>query len=116
MMAIFRNRNFSLIWFAGLISIMGNWIIMVALPYHIYKVTGSALATSAWLMAYILPGVLFSSVAGVFVDRWDRKKTMVFTNFLQMLVILNPTSRARQCCRDSRRTDTCAGRRRSSAR
>jgi len=88
MMAIFRNRNFSLIWFAGLISIMGNWIIMVALPYHIYNVTGSALATSAWLMAYILPGVLFSSVAGVFVDRWDRKKTMIFTNFLQMLVIL----------------------------
>jgi MFS family permease len=67
---------------------MGNWIIMVALPYHIYNVTGSALATSAWLMAYILPGVLFSSVAGVFVDRWDRKKTMIFTNFLQMLVIL----------------------------
>ena len=88
MMAIFRNRNFSLIWFAGLISIMGNWIIMVALPYHIYNVTGSALATSAWLMAYILPGVLFSSVAGVFVDRWDRKKTMIFTNLLQMLVIL----------------------------
>jgi len=88
MMAIFKNRNFSLIWFAGLISIMGNWIIMVALPYHIYNVTGSALATSAWLMAYILPGVLFSSVAGVFVDRWDRKKTMVFTNLLQMLVIL----------------------------
>jgi len=69
MMAIFRNKNFSLIWFAGLISIMGNWII-------------------AWLMSYILPGVLFSSVAGVFVDRWDRKKTMIITNFLQMLVIL----------------------------
>jgi len=88
MMSIFRNRNFSLIWFAGLISIMGNWIIMVALPYHIYNVTGSALATSAWLMASILPGVLFSSVAGVFVDRWDRKKTMIFTNLLQMLVVL----------------------------
>ena len=88
MMAIFRNRNFSLIWFAGLISIMGNWILMVALPYHIYKVTGSALATSAWLMASILPGVLFGSVAGVYVDRWDRKKTMIFTNLLQVLVIL----------------------------
>jgi MFS family permease len=88
MMAIFRNRNFSLIWFAGLISIMGNWILMVALPYHIYKVTGSALATSAWLMASILPGVLFSSIAGVFVDRWDRKTTMIITNFLQMLTIL----------------------------
>jgi MFS family permease len=88
MLALFRNKNFSLLWVAGLVSIMGNWILMVALPYHIYNVTGSALATSAWLMAYILPGVLFSSVAGVFVDRWDRRKTMIFVNFLQMLTIL----------------------------
>ena len=87
MIATFRNRNFSLLWLAGLISLMGNWILIAALPFHIYAVTDSALATSAWLMAYILPGVLFSSVAGVFVDRWDRRQTMIIVNLLQMLVI-----------------------------
>jgi predicted MFS family arabinose efflux permease len=87
MIATFRNRNFSLLWLAGLISIMGNWMLIAALPFHIYSVTGSALATSAWLMAYILPGVLFSSVAGVFVDRWDRRKMMVSVSLLQMMVI-----------------------------
>jgi predicted MFS family arabinose efflux permease len=66
---------------------MGNWMLLVAIPFHIYAVTNSALATSAWLMAYILPGVLFGSVAGVFVDRWDRRKTMIAINLLQMLTI-----------------------------
>lgn len=87
MINTFRNRNFSLLWLAGLISMMGNWMLLVAIPFHIYAVTNSALATSAWLMAYILPGVLFGSVAGVFVDRWDRRKTMVAINLLQMLTI-----------------------------
>ena len=83
----FRNRNFSLLWLAGLVSLLGNWMLIAALPFHIYAVTGSALATSAWLMAYILPGVLFGSVAGVFVDRWDRRRTMLIVSVLQMLVM-----------------------------
>ncbi|MCP5098303.1 MAG: MFS transporter, partial [Chloroflexi bacterium] len=87
MIATFRNRNFSLLWLAGLISLMGNWMLIAALPFHIYAVTGSALATSGWLISYILPGVLFGSVAGVFVDRWDRRKTMIIVNLLQMLIM-----------------------------
>ncbi len=87
MIATFRNRNFSLLWTAGLISLIGNWMLLAALPFYVYKLTGSALATSGLLMAMILPGVLFSSVAGVFVDRWDRKRTMVVVNLLQMAVI-----------------------------
>ncbi len=87
MITTLRNRNFSLLWLAGLISIMGNWMLIVALPFHIYAVTGSALATSAWIMAHILPGVLFGSMAGVFVDRWDRRKTMIAISLLQALTI-----------------------------
>ena len=77
MLATLRNRNFSLLWTAGLISLIGNWMLIAAIPFHVYDVTGSALATSGWLIAYILPGIFFSSIAGVFVDRWDRRKTMI---------------------------------------
>ncbi len=87
MIATLRRRNFSLLWLAGLISLMGNWMLIVALPYHVYAVTGSALATSGWLIAHILPGVLFGSMAGVFVDRWDRRKTMIAISLLQALTI-----------------------------
>jgi len=87
MMTTLRNRNFALLWTAGLISLIGNWMLVAALPFYVYEVTGSALATSAWLFAYILPGVLFSSVAGVFVDRWDRRRTMIGVNLLQAAII-----------------------------
>jgi predicted MFS family arabinose efflux permease len=39
-------------------------------------------------VAKMLPGVLFGSVAGVFVDRWDRRRTMVFANLLMALSML----------------------------
>lgn len=87
MIATLRNRNFSLLWTAGLISLIGNWMLIAALPFYIYEVTESALATSGWLIAYIVPGVLFGSVAGVFVDRWDRRKTMIGVSLLQAAVI-----------------------------
>ena len=66
---------------------MGTWMLLAALPFYIYRETGSALMTSALLMAYIAPGVLFGSVAGVFVDRWDRKRVLVIGNLLQAAII-----------------------------
>ncbi len=88
MLQTLKERNFALLWTGGLISLIGNWILVAAMPFHIYQVTNSALATSAWLMAYIAPGVILGSVAGVFVDRWDRKRTMVITSFMQAAIIL----------------------------
>ena len=88
MFAVLRQRNFALLWFAGFISTTGDWALNVALPFYVYQMTGSALATSLMFMARTLPGVLLGSVAGVFVDRWDRKKTMVVVNLLATLLVL----------------------------
>ena len=74
MLATLRNRNFSLLWLGGLISLSGNWMLLTALPFYVYQLTGSALATSGLMMAYIAPGIVFGSVAGVLVDRWDRRR------------------------------------------
>jgi predicted MFS family arabinose efflux permease len=88
MLQTLKHRNFALLWTGGLISLIGNWILIAAMPFHIYAVTDSALLTSAWLMAYIAPGVIFGSVAGVFVDRWDRKRTMVVASLMQAAILL----------------------------
>lgn len=88
MIATLQNRNFALLWTGGLISMIGNWILIAAMPFHIYTLTESALATSGFLIAYLIPGILFASVAGVFVDRWDRKRTMLITSLVQAAVIL----------------------------
>src|SRR5690348_16964991 len=88
MLATLRQRNFGLLWAAGLISLAGDWMLRIALPIYVYQLTGSALATSSMLIAGMLPDLLFGSIAGVFVDRWDRKRTMVICNLLLAIGLL----------------------------
>ena len=88
MFTLLRQRNFALLWFGGLISIMGDWVLGVALPFFVYQASGSTVATAVMVAAELLPRLLFGSIAGVFVDRWDRKKIMVITSLGQGLVIL----------------------------
>ncbi|WIG60829.1 MAG: putative MFS-type transporter [Ktedonobacterales bacterium] len=88
MIATLRQRNFALLWFGGLISITGDWVLMVGLPIYVFLLTHSVLATSLMYLAGRAPSVLLASLAGVFVDRWDRKRTMVITNVLLALALL----------------------------
>ncbi|MFL5803327.1 MAG: MFS transporter [Roseiflexaceae bacterium] len=88
MLATLRQRNFALLWFGGLISLAGDWMLNIALPIYVYTLTGSALATGGMLIARIIPNLLLGSVAGVFVDRWDRRHTMIVANLLMALALL----------------------------
>lgn len=88
MLAVLRQRDFLLLWSGGVLSVIGDYFLFVALPFFVYERTGSALATGAMFVAETLPRLLFGSVAGVFVDRWDRKKTMVLSDLSRALILL----------------------------
>jgi MFS family permease len=88
MLSILRQRNFALLWFAGLISETGDWLLAIGLPVYVYTLTGSALQTSGLFIAEFLPAVVLGSLAGVFVDRWDRKRTMIVASALQALLLI----------------------------
>ena len=88
MIATLRQRDFSLLWFGGVLSVIGDFFLFIALPFFVYERTGSVLATGAMFAAETLPRLLFGSVAGVFVDRWDRKKTMVLADLSRALILL----------------------------
>jgi predicted MFS family arabinose efflux permease len=77
-----RAPDLRLLLGAGLVSMTGDWLLGVGLAYSVYALTGSTLASAAALLSAYVPQVLVGSVAGVFVDRWDRKRTMVVTNLL----------------------------------
>lgn len=81
-LGLLLRRDFALLWWSGLISITGSWMLAIALPIHVYQLTGSAIATSGALIAATAPRLLLGSVAGAFVDRWDRRTTMVVGNVL----------------------------------
>ena len=88
MLATLRQRNFALLWLGGLISLTGDWVLAIGLPIYVYLLTRSVLALSIALLASSLPNIVLGSIAGVFVDRWDRKQTMVITNLLMGVVLL----------------------------
>jgi MFS family permease len=88
---VLLQRNFGLLWIGGLISAIGDWVLFIALPFYVFQMTGSALATGGLFIAQALPRVVLGSVAGVFVDRWDRRRTMIAADLLRtglMLLLL----------------------------
>ena len=75
--AIFRNRNFSLMWTGQLISTMGTALTSLAASIYVFRLTDSASSVGLMLMATAAPSLLVGLFAGVFVDRYDRKKIMI---------------------------------------
>ena len=83
-----RNGNFARLWTGGLISQAGDWVLLIGLPIYVYILTRSLLATSITFAAGIVPQIALGSVAGVFVDRWNRKWTLVVANLLLAVALL----------------------------
>src|SRR5258708_11573580 len=90
MIATLRQRNFALLWLATLISRAGDWVLSVGLPIYVFLLTRSVLATSIMVLAGQAPGILLGSVAGIFVDRWSRQRTLVVVSALLAAGLLPP--------------------------
>lgn len=88
MFALFRDRNFVLWWLGGRISIMGDYILIAALPFYVFSVSKSVPATALIFMAQMLPPIVLGSVVGVYVDRWDRRRTMIMAELVLATVLL----------------------------
>ena len=90
--AIFRNRNFSLMWSAQLISTIGSALTSLAASILIFRLTGSALSVGLMLMATAAPSLIVGLVAGAYVDRADRKRILIIADVIRgVLVVLIPT-------------------------
>src|ERR1700677_2407329 len=72
-----RIRDFRLLWAGGLVSSLGSWLLVVAVPAHILMATGSLRDTGLSLAAAYLPQLVLGPVAGVLADRVDRRRLMI---------------------------------------
>ena len=88
MFAIFRKRDFSLMWSAQLVSTIGEALTDLAAAILIFRITGSALAVGAVLMVTAIPTLLFGLFAGVVVDRFDKKRILLLANLLRGFIVL----------------------------
>jgi CRP-like cAMP-binding protein/predicted MFS family arabinose efflux permease len=90
-LSVFRNRNFTWLWSGQLVSTIGDSLMSLAASIFIFRETGSALSVGLMLVATSAPSLLVGLVAGVYVDRMDRKRIMIVANLLQgVLVVLIP--------------------------
>jgi len=82
-LAVFRNRPFLLLWLAQASTQIGGNMVIFGLTVIITKSTDSTSAVAALILTFLVPAVLFSAVAGVFVDRLDRRLVLIVTNILR---------------------------------
>ena len=88
MFTTLHQRNFALLWLSGLISTMGDWVLNIGLPIYVYLLTRSVLALSISVLLTSIPNIVLGSIAGVFVDRWNCKRTLITVNLLLALGLL----------------------------
>ena len=86
---VLRNRNFFLLWLGQLISQLGDRLGQMALIAFVYlKAPGSAIEIAKILSFTIIPVFLIGPLAGVYVDRWDRRRTMYACDLSRAALVL----------------------------
>jgi MFS family permease len=82
-----RIRDFRLLWSGSVISALGTWLLVLAIPAHVLLVTGSLRDTGLTLAAQYLPVLILGPVAGVITDRCDRRRLMIATNLFRAAAV-----------------------------
>jgi MFS family permease len=84
-LATLRHRNFQLLWLGQLISAVGDQMQIVAIAWHVYLLTGSALDVGIIGVFRLLPFIVLSLLGGAFADVADRKKIILVAALVQLV-------------------------------
>lgn len=81
----FRSRNYRLFFGGQMVSLIGTWMTSVATSWLVYRLTGSAWLLGVVAFAGQVPSFVLGPVGGIFVDRFDKRKLIMWTQALAML-------------------------------
>src|SRR5438045_7124135 len=90
--SVLRHTGFRNLWAGQIVSQVGDYVAflatMVVVSGFSTDVQSTTLAVSGMLVAQSLPRLLFGLPAGVFVDRWDRRRTMIASDVIRAALTL----------------------------
>ena len=79
-------KKFFILWSSQAASQFGSYIVDFALIWYLTRETGSATILATSTIARLGPGILLGPLIGPLIDRWDRKKTMIFSDLISTLL------------------------------
>lgn len=80
-----RHRNYRLFFTGQSISLVGTWITRLATSWLVYRLTDSAFLLGLVGFCSQIPMLFLGPIAGVYVDRWDRHRVLVWTQALSLV-------------------------------
>lgn len=83
-----KYPNFRYFWFGMCVSTIGTWMQNIAQPWLAYSLTNSPLLLSLVGTLQFLPVMLFSLFAGVYVDRFSKKKVLIVTQSALLMITM----------------------------
>ncbi|MGE5244034.1 MAG: MFS transporter [Betaproteobacteria bacterium] len=84
MLAAFSYRDFRVQWFGACTSSIGTWVQITAQNWLVLSLTGSAFFLGLDAFLQQLPIMLFTLIGGVLADRYDRRRTLIASQYIQM--------------------------------
>ena len=85
---ILKNRSFLAVWLGNCVSELGGAFGTVCNSILIFQLTGSGLALGSMWILYYVPSLLVQLWIGPFIDRWSRKKILVFSQWMRASLFL----------------------------
>ncbi len=82
------NANFRKLWFAQIISEIGDWFFTVAVYSLLYELTGSAKSLALAFVLGVLPQAVAAPMAGAINDRISRKRVMIFADLCRAVIVI----------------------------
>lgn len=86
--SVFKSRPFSLLMISEFFSQLAFNMQHFVLIFVIYELTRSNTAISGVILSFTIPAVLLSIVSGVYVDRWNKKRVLFFTNLIRGILLI----------------------------
>jgi len=83
-----KQKNFRYFWIGMCVSTIGTWMQNIAQPWLAYSLTKSPLLLSLIGALQFTPMLLFSLFAGVFIDKYPKKKILIFTQSASLVITL----------------------------
>ena len=89
MFSLFKKKNFSLFWFGEMASVIGDHISLIAFPWLVLQMTGSAALTGLVFAVQGIPRAILMLAGGALVDRTSPRLVILITNALRMILVMS---------------------------